>query len=64
MIVKASVAQVGAVPFDVPASVAKAEEWMARAGADGCQIVVFPEAFVAGYPKGVRLRLALAMIIL
>ena len=52
MIVKASVAQVGAVPFDVPASVSKAEEWIARAGADGCQIVVFPEAFIAGYPKG------------
>src|SRR5215471_4894663 len=52
MIVKASVAQVGAVPFDVPASVSKAEEWIAKAGADGCQIVVFPEAFVPGYPKG------------
>jgi hypothetical protein len=52
MIVKASVAQVGAVPFDVPASVSKAEEWVARAGTDGCHIVVFPEAFIAGYPKG------------
>jgi nitrilase len=52
MIVKACVAQVGAVPFDVPASVSKAEEWIAKAGAEGCQIVVFPEAFIAGYPKG------------
>ena len=52
MIVKACVAQVGAVPFDVPASVSKAEEWIAKAGADGCQIVVFPQAFIAGYPKG------------
>jgi nitrilase len=52
MIVRAAVAQVGAVPFDVQASVAKAQEWIARAAADACQIVVFPEAFIAGYPKG------------
>ena len=52
MIVKAGVAQVGAAPFDVQASVSKAEEWIAKAGADGCQLVVFPEALIAGYPKG------------
>ncbi|MEP9367309.1 carbon-nitrogen hydrolase family protein [Xanthobacter sp. VNH20] len=52
MIVKAGVAQVGAVPFDVEASIAKAEDWIAKAGAAGCQIVVFPEAFISVYPKG------------
>lgn len=52
MIVKAGVAQVGAIPFDVDASIAKAQEWIAKAGIEGCQILVFPEAFVAGYPKG------------
>src|SRR5271168_98130 len=52
MIVKAGVAQVGAVPFDVEASIAKAESWIAKSGTEGCQLVVFPEAFVAGYPKG------------
>ncbi|MFG1396239.1 carbon-nitrogen hydrolase family protein [Roseixanthobacter pseudopolyaromaticivorans] len=52
MIVKAGVAQVGAVPFDIEASIAKAEEWIAKAGAAGCQIVVFPEAFISVYPKG------------
>ncbi|MFG1462570.1 carbon-nitrogen hydrolase family protein [Xanthobacter sp. DSM 24535] len=52
MIVKAGVAQVGAVPFDVEGSVVKAEEWIAKAGEAGCQIVVFPEAFISVYPKG------------
>ncbi|MCG5236337.1 carbon-nitrogen hydrolase family protein [Xanthobacter oligotrophicus] len=52
MKVKAGVAQVGAVPFDVEASVAKAESWIAKAGAEGCEIVVFPEAFLSVYPKG------------
>jgi len=52
MKVKAGVAQVGAVPFDVEASLAKAEDWIAKAGAEGCQIVVFPEAFLSVYPKG------------
>jgi nitrilase len=52
MIVRSAVAQIGAVPFDVEATVAKTEAWIAKAGAAGCQIVVFPEALVAGYPKG------------
>jgi len=52
MKIKAGVAQVGSVPFDADASVAKAETWIAKAGAEGCQIVVFPEAFISGYPKG------------
>ncbi|WP_127090999.1 carbon-nitrogen hydrolase family protein [Aquabacter cavernae] len=52
MKIKAGVAQVGAVPFDVEASVAKAEAWIEKAGEQGCQIVVFPEAFLSVYPKG------------
>jgi nitrilase len=52
MIVTAGVAQVGAVPFDVEATIGKTIDWIARAGAEGCQIVVFPEALVSGYPKG------------
>ncbi|MEW6254691.1 MAG: carbon-nitrogen hydrolase family protein [Pseudomonadota bacterium] len=52
MKVKAGVAQVGAVPFDVEGSLAKAEDWIAKAGAQGCEIVVFPEAFLSVYPKG------------
>lgn len=52
MIVKAGVAQVGAVPFDIEATLQKAEAWIAKAGAASCEIVVFPEAFFTGYPKG------------
>jgi nitrilase len=52
MTVRTGVAQIGAIPFDVEATVAKIESWIARAGAAGCQLVVFPEAVVAGYPKG------------
>jgi len=52
MLVRAAVAQIGAVPFDVKATVAKTQTWIAKAGAAGCQIVLFPEALIAGYPKG------------
>src|SRR6516165_5650887 len=52
MNVRAGVAQIGSVPFDVGATLAKTEAWIAKAGASGCQVVVFPEALVAGYPKG------------
>jgi nitrilase len=52
MFVTAGVAQIGAIPFNTEASVAKVENYIARAGAAGCQIVVFPEAVISGYPKG------------
>ena len=52
MKVRAGVAQIGAIPFDVEATIRKTVEWIAKAGTEGCQIVVFPEALVAGYPKG------------
>jgi nitrilase len=52
MFITAGVAQVGSVPFDTEASIAKVEDYIAKAGAAGCQIVVFPEAIVSGYPKG------------
>src|SRR5438093_1408596 len=50
--VRVAVVQAGAVPFDAERSVAKAEKWMADAAAADAKIVVFPEAFVGGYPKG------------
>jgi nitrilase len=45
-----AVVQAGSVLFDPEASVAKAELLMAQAG--GARLVVFPEAFIGGYPKG------------
>jgi nitrilase len=52
MLVKAAVAQIGAVPFDIESSVAKVENYIGRARDAGCRIVVFPEAVISGYPKG------------
>ncbi len=52
MKLRAAVAQLGAVPFDTGASLARIVEWIGRAGEAGCSLVVFPEAIIAGYPKG------------
>ncbi|NVO15493.1 MAG: carbon-nitrogen hydrolase family protein [Rhodoplanes sp.] len=52
MIVKAGVAQIGAVPFDNDATIGKVEQWIAAAGQEGCGLVLFPEALIPGYPKG------------
>ncbi len=48
----AAVAQTATVLFDTAATVAKAETLMAEAAARGAQLLVFPEAFIGGYPKG------------
>ena len=48
----AAVAQTATVMFDTAATVAKAETLMAEAAARGAQLLVFPEAFIGGYPKG------------
>lgn len=52
MRVKVAVVQVGAVPFDLEASLTKAEAMIAQAGNEACELVVFPEAFLSAYPKG------------
>src|SRR5436305_10893976 len=49
---RVAVVQAGSVAFDRPRSVAKALELIAQAAARGAQLVVFPEAFLSGYPKG------------
>jgi nitrilase len=52
--VRAAVVQAGAVPFDTAACIDKATRLIAEAAATGARIIVFPEAFVAGYPKGLN----------
>jgi nitrilase len=47
-----AVVQAGAVPFDSAASIEKAEQRIAEAASGGAKLIVFPEAFVGGYPKG------------
>jgi nitrilase len=48
--VPVAVVQAGGVLFDAQSAVAKVERLLA--GTAGAQLVVFPEAFVGGYPKG------------
>ncbi|WP_344837756.1 nitrilase-related carbon-nitrogen hydrolase [Kribbella ginsengisoli] len=45
--------QAGSVLFDTPATLAKAEHFIREAASGGARLVVLPEAFIGGYPKGV-----------
>jgi nitrilase len=49
--VRATVVQAASAAFDRERSIDRVAELTARAAADGAQLVVFPEAFVGGYPK-------------
>jgi nitrilase len=49
---RVAVVQAAAVPFDTEACIDKAVRLIGEAGATGAKVVVFPEAFVVGYPKG------------
>lgn len=50
--VKVAVIQSCPVLFDSEATIAKVKDLTARAVNEGGLIVLFPEAFVSGYPKG------------
>ncbi|HEX2756540.1 MAG TPA: nitrilase-related carbon-nitrogen hydrolase [Candidatus Limnocylindrales bacterium] len=51
-IVRAAVVQAAPVAFDRERTLNRVAELTAAAAADRAQLVVFPEAFVSGYPKG------------
>jgi len=51
--VKVAVVQAGSVLFDTGATLARLEDLAGEAAAQGAKLIVFPEAFVGGYPKGV-----------
>lgn len=51
-LVRVAVAQAAPVGFDFSATLAKLERLVCEAAAGGAQLVVFPEAFVPGYPRG------------
>ena len=50
--VRVAVVQAGSVPFDTEACVEKAVRLIGEAAASGAKVIVFPEAFIVGYPKG------------
>jgi nitrilase len=50
--VRAAVVQAAPVAFDRDATLDRVERWTAEAARSGAELVVFPEAFVSGYPKG------------
>lgn len=58
---KAAVVQAAPVLFDTPNTIAKVSELTRAAAAQGAKLVVFPEAFVGGYPKGIDFGARLGM---
>ena len=51
-VVRVSVVQAAPVAFDLAATLDRVEHWTALAASRGSQLVLLPEAFVGGYPKG------------
>ena len=48
----AAVVQAGSIAFDTPATITKLADLTSDARSIGADLVVFPEAFIGGYPKG------------
>ena len=55
--VPVAVVQAGSVPFDTEACVDKAVRLIGDAAAGSAKVIVFPEAFITGYPKGLNFGL-------
>lgn len=49
---RAAVVQAGALMFDTPGTLRKAVALAEDAAARQARLIVFPEAFIGGYPKG------------
>ena len=58
---RAAVVQAAPVIFDTPRTIAKLVDLTEQAAAQRADIVVFPEAFVGGYPKGLDFGARLGM---
>jgi nitrilase len=60
-IVRAAVAQAAPAVFDTRRTLAKLKNIVGEAASQRADIVVFPEAFVGGYPKGLDFGARLGM---
>src|ERR1700680_1634205 len=49
---RVAVVQAAPVLFDTPKSLQKCADFASDAAKQGAELVVFPEAFIGGYPKG------------
>ena len=50
--VRVAVVQAAATLFDTARSLLTAEQWITRAAGRGARLIVLPEAFLGGYPRG------------
>lgn len=57
--VTVSVVQAGSILFDTPSTLEKLAGLAAEAQTAGSELVVFPEAFIGGYPKGSQFGISL-----
>ncbi|GKV34970.1 hypothetical protein SLEP1_g43298 [Rubroshorea leprosula] len=53
-VIRTTVVQASSVFYDTPATMDKAERLIADAAGLGSQLVVFPEGFIGGYPRGLN----------
>ena len=55
---RVAVVQAGSIPFDANACVEKAVALIGEAAQGGAKVLLFPEAFIPGYPKGLNYGLS------
>ena len=58
---RVAVVQSAGVPFDAEASTERAVRYIAEVGDGGAELVLFPEAFIGGYPKGTAFGAAIGL---
>lgn len=49
---KVAVVQAGSILFNTPATLEKMKDLIGEAAAEGARLILFPEAFIGGYPRG------------
>uniref|UniRef100_A0AC35FWJ9 CN hydrolase domain-containing protein n=1 Tax=Panagrolaimus sp. PS1159 TaxID=55785 RepID=A0AC35FWJ9_9BILA len=63
-VVKICVVQAGSIIYDTPKTLDKLERLTVDAASTGAELVLFPETFIGGYPKGVDFGVRMGLPIL